>query len=306
MKTKKEHTCPTCGAPVLFAIEHSDNLESEASEWFDLLESEQKSYGYMRKLRQRMRDYVLPALRDHNVMKLKARDVRVFYKKLRTLKLATRTVKHIMDTFRGFLCFLSDEGLINDVPRFPRIKHVASRDKRWIAPDAQQRILARILAEHRLIYRVLCETGARPSECRAFKVKDLENGGIWISRAFDERGKEKETKTGTETYMPLSNELYGELVKHCKRKFPNTWMFINERVKSTYNRMTFYHIWTKAAKAEGLTITPVQASRHSKASLRSKELRKEMNDKLRLELGHMDSATTLKHYALDESKEVGQ
>ncbi|MCK5565677.1 MAG: tyrosine-type recombinase/integrase [Planctomycetes bacterium] len=302
---KKRHYCPTCGSPVLFPMELCQDLEAEAANWFEFLEAEEKSYGYMRKLRQRMRDYVLPEFSHRDVTKLQAKDVRMFYKKLRVRKLATRTIKHIMDTLRLFLCFLSDEGIINDVPRFPRIKQKAARVKRWINEDAQGRIIAAIPGEHQLIFRVLCETGARPSECRAFKVKDLEDGGIWISRTFDERGQVKETKTGTETYMPLSHDLYVELRAQSKRKFPNTWLFINERVRKPYNRMSFYHIWRKAAKAEGLTITPVQASRHSKASQKAKELRQEMNDKLRLELGHMDAGTTLKHYALPERQEIG-
>ena len=300
---KKRHSCPTCGAPVLFELEQCQDLATEADNWFEFMEAEGRSYGYMRKLRQRMRDYVLLEFKHRDITKLQAKDVRMFYKKLRVMKLASKTIKHIMDTLRGFLCYLSDEGVINDVPRFPRIKQQASREKRWINADAQRRILARIPVEHQLIFRVLCETGARPSECRAFKVKDLEDGGIWICRAFDERGHVKETKTGSEVYKPLSHDLYVDLRAHCKRKFPNVWLFMKNR--KPYGRMMLYHIWTKAAKLEGLTITPVQASRHSKASQKRKELQAEMNDKLRAELGHLDAGTTLKHYALSERQEIG-
>lgn len=299
---KNQHTCHACGAPVLFELERSQDLTSEASTWLEFLEAEGKSYGYMRKLRQRMRDYILPAFEHKDMMKLKAKDVREFYKALLSKQLATRTIKHIMDTLRLFLCFQADEGVISDVPRFPRIKQQALREKRWINADAQQRIIAAIPVEHQLIFRVLCETGARPSECRAFKVKDLEDGGIWITRTFDEKKKLKETKTGSEVYMPLSNELFVELRALSKRKFPNSWLFVVSG--EPYGRMRFYCIWRRAAKAEGLTITPVQASRHSKASQKAKELRQEMNDKLRLELGHLDSATTLKHYALRERQEL--
>ena len=299
---RKRHTCPTCGTPVLFAMEVTMDLSSEAANWFEFLEAEGKSYGYMRKLRQRMRDYVLPEFEHRDIKKLQAVDVRGFYKKLRATKLATRTIKHIMDTMRVFLCYLSDEGVINDVPRFPRIKQQASREKRWIAHEVQERIIAAIPEAHQLIYKVLCETGARPSECRAFKVKDLDEGGIWITRTFDERKQLKETKTGSEVFKPLSNALTVELREHVKRKFPNSWLFVVEG--KPYGRMRLYHIWRRAAKVEGFTITLVQASRHSKASQKAKELRQEMNDKLRDELGHLDSATTLKHYALKDKQEL--
>ena len=105
---KKRHYCPTCGSPVLFPMELCQDLEAEAANWFEFLEAEEKSYGYMRKLRQRMRDYVLPEFSHRDVTKLQAKDVRMFYKKLRVRKLATRTIKHIMDTLRLFLCFLSE------------------------------------------------------------------------------------------------------------------------------------------------------------------------------------------------------
>ncbi len=293
----KRHNCPTCGALVLFAMATGEfDMRKLIYEWVDGLELEGKARSYLRKLRQRARDHILPFFKGYDVRALRAYQVKAFYRVLLKKKLASKTVKHILDALRAFLNALQEDEVIEHVPRFPRVRVKPTRERRWIDEFTQAQVISQVPVEHRLLVRCLVETGARPGEVCALRARDLRDGGVYVERAFDERGFVKSTKTGHTYFFPLSDDLFSELKAHVRRSFPDAWLFRYQGER--YTQKELYRICTKAARAVGVKLPPSQLSRHSKASRRRAELEADMNEQLRAALNHESAATTRKHYAL--------
>lgn len=302
---RKKHTCPTCGSPVLFPVGFGDgrcSIDSNYSTWTDELETFGRSHIYIEQLRQRYRDYIKPFFKGHDVTSIRTLNVREFSVYLHKLKLATKTIKHILDALHTFLNYCHEVELIDQVPRFPIVKVVA-REKAWISAEAQRLILDSIPQDNRAVFLLMVETGIRPSEAAALRVKDLLDGGIVVRRALDSRGHVKETKTGVEMFRQLSDVLFAELSACNAQSFPDEWLFKYKGEKLTRNRLGI--IWRKAVKIAGVKISLYQGTRHSKASQKREQLQKQMNKELSRELGHSSPVTTLKHYVLDKDKKIG-
>jgi integrase len=163
-------------------------------------------------------------------------------------------------------------------------------------------VLSAIAPEHQLIFRLLFETGARPSEVCALKVKDLRDEGVYICRAFDERGYVKGTKTGAAYTRPLSAALFEGLRAFARLSFPEAWLFTYKG--TPYTRRRLYFFWTRACSAVGVHISLYEGVRHSRASQRREELEAALRDELRKSLEHTSPRTTMQHYALGADKEV--
>jgi integrase len=271
-------------------------------DWIDGLTLEGRSYAHVQKMSSITRDYIVPHFKRHDVRAIRTLDVNEFYHSLLKKSLASKTVKHILDTLRAFMRWLHALEVIEQLPRFPRIAVRPAREKRWISAEAQSHVLSAIAPEHRLIFRVLFETGCRPSEICALKVKDVLEDGVYICRAFDARGYVKGTKTGASFLRPLSAELLLTLRDSARLSFPEVWLFTWRG--EHYNRHKLYKLWMRAASAVGVKISLSEGVRHSRASQRRKELEAAMRAELRKELEHTSAGTTLKHYALGADKEV--
>jgi integrase len=299
---KVTNTCPTCGAPLLFAPPQHKTLKALVKEWVDGLELEGRSYSHVQKMRSITRDYIVPHFKRHDIRAIRTIDVNGFYHSLLKSPLASKTVKHILDTLRAFMRWLHALEVIEQVPRFPRVAVKPARERRWIDAGTQRRILEEVPPEHQPIFRVLFETGARPSEVCALKVKDLREDGVHICRAFDERGYLKGTKTGASYTRPLSADVLVTLRASARLSFPEAWLFL---LRGTpYNRRRLYRFWKRACAAVGVSISLYEGVRHSRASQRRRELEAQLKDELRKELEHTSARTTLKHYALGADKEL--
>jgi integrase len=305
-KLLKTHKCPTCGAPVLFAIASEEyDLKKGLLSWIDGLELEGKSYAYTYHLRQRSRDYIIPFFRKLRVLDIRAirtYHIHSLYHALLKKRLSSKTVKHILDTLKTFLNYQYSIEKIDVLPRFPKVKVTPKKPKGWIDREMQEKVISEMPFEHHLIFQVLCETGIRPGEVCALKKKDIQDGGLWIERAFDEKGFLKETKTGNSYLRPISEGLYNRLLEHARFLFPEDFLFRHKG--EPYNRRLLYRLWVRAASKVGVKITPYQGSRHSRVSQLRKELENRMHEQLRKELGHSSSITTLRHYALNQKQEL--
>lgn len=69
-----------------------------------------------------------------------------------------------------------------------------------------------------------------------------------------------------------------------------------------YSYDAFYHLWTNAAEAAGIKITPVAGTRRSKESRVREELERELKEKLQDVLEHDSDA--YKAYARDRSEKI--
>jgi integrase len=276
--------------------------------WVENLELDGKSYSYTRHLRGRFKKHILPYFRGIKVLDIRAIKtfhIRDFYYSLLKKGLEKKTIKHIIDALKTFLYLQYEDEKIDSLPRFPRFKKgdlKPTKPKGWIDREMQEKVISEIPFEHHLIFQVLCETGIRPGEVCALKKKDLQDGGLWIERAFDEKGFLKETKTGNSYFRPVSEALYNRLAEHARFLFPEDFLFRHKDEPYTQKRL--YRIWVRAASKVGVKITPYQGSRHSRVSQLRKELENRMHEQLRKELGHSSSITTLRHYALNQKQEL--
>jgi len=295
--------CPTCGASLLFSLKAERPLSELYNHWIDGLELEGRSYIYTQHLRQRGKDHIFPFFGKADVRSIRAIHVQQFYHSLLKKKLASKTVKHVLDALRAFLNYLLGLDELEGVPRFPRVAVKPVREKGWLDREGQEKILGFIPVKHQLIFRVLIETGVRMSEVCALRKKDIRDGGVLVRRAFDERGFTKETKTGAEFFRPLSAETFALIFSAAKNKFPDAWLF-NQISGSPYSRHLLYEIWSRACAKAGIKIAPSHASRHSKASQKRAALEERMLEELRHELEHSSAKTTLKHYALGKEQKL--
>ncbi len=301
MKTgrgKNKNLCPTCGAYVLFPVEAVGVIVDIYEDWLTDIEAEGRTRFYIQQIRQRYRDYILPAFGSVRPGDITTRSLAGFKRDLLRQGLAPKTVKNILGALSAFLNHLATSGELDAVPRFPKIKNVATREKHWLDRATQAKIIAAADPVDVLIFRTLIETGERVSEACAHQVRDLMDGGIRVCRAFDDYGELKGTKTGRDDLRPLSRSLYEELVLSVGVKDPGQFLFM--RRGKLYHRRKLWARWQVACKRTGVAaIPPSQASRHSKASQLRLELEQESAERMRDALGHESAKTTMAHYALD-------
>jgi len=145
----------------------------------------------------------------------------------------------------------------------------------------------------------MIETGVRPGSVIAAKVRDLEDGGIRIERAFTRKRKLKETKTGVTSWKALSSNLYARLVASTRDKLPDAWLFTNSQ-GGPFTTNLASEIWRDAARQANINVCLYVSIRHSRVSQKRRDLERKMADELRQELDHTHFETTRKHYSRDE------
>jgi integrase len=295
--------CPTCGTNILFNIHiHSDyNIKTLLQKYIESLELKGKAYSYVRHLKSHTRLHILPFFAGIDVREIRSFHIEEFNISLFKKRLSNKTVKHILDAMKGFMNYQYRLERIEKMPLFPRIEHKPVRPKNWLDNDSQARVLSFIPPEHRLFFEVLIETGIRPGEGRALKKKDIEEEGLYISSALDERGVLKTTKTGKEYFRSLSGDVLLRLQSHTRLNFPDSYIFTHRG--QPYNKHVD-RIWKAACTQAGISIPLYQGTRHSKASQRRAELEQGMREELKKVLGHTSATTTLKHYALPTERKV--
>lgn len=283
-----------------------------AKDWLVKIEID-KSYSYWRHSRSDMEHHIFPELGDMDVRDVRSKHIDDLYYKLMEkeiektkgvkTKLEMKTVDHIMETLKTFLRRCRRLEIINRLPEFPVIS-VPEKFKGWFNAEKRALALSFIPERHKIIFETLMESSTRPGEVCAHKVKDLIDGEIAIERAFDEKGKLKESKTGKVSYRGLSLQLWEKLVQRSKGKQPESWLFLDEFGKP-YSQGRLYDLWKSALKKAGLPhIGLVAGTRRSRASQKRLEMEKKIAEACRKELDHASSETTMKHYARSRKEQL--
>lgn len=123
------------------------------------------------------------------------------------------------------------------------------------------RIIEAIPRKHRPIFLFMMGTGCRPSEARALRKKDIQDGKIWFEVAFG-RGEElKSVKQEKIGYFPITAE-----VQQVLDEAPGNltqWVFINPTTGRPYSK-NINKIWNAACDKAGVKrINLYNATRHS-------------------------------------------
>jgi integrase len=291
-------TCPTCGQRTLFPLEpQSDGtFECEFWKWITYLEASGSSPHHLRNLKSYTKHHLSPALATMDVHRITTRVIHNLYLDLLKKGLASKTVKHVLSVVSGLLNHLYRLETIERVPAFPRVRVVA-KEKAWLDPSGQFNILAQIDNKYSLYFRILLETGIRPGECRGLKVKDFNGTTLIVSRALDERGTVRPTKTGRTYRYQISEQLEHALTARYAAHLPEAFLF-------NLKRTSIHRAWRAACDRAGVRIPMYQAARHSRASQVNAEVEVYRRERLREALQHESATTTMKYYTLDESRRV--
>ncbi|KWT87650.1 tyrosine-type recombinase/integrase [Candidatus Magnetominusculus xianensis] len=288
--------CPTCGTEQLFEVTAIDPLIKSFEQWINHLEASGLSYAYVSKLKSIVANHIAPNLRDMDVKAVSSKVVFDFYSTLLQRGLASKTIKHILDTLKGLLNHLFYLDVIHKVPKFPKIK-ITAQSKRWIGIDTQRMILSQIDPQYQLFYAILFETGMRPGEARALKKRDIDGAVITVERALDEKNNTRPTKTGHIYKYQISNDLASYIHINFSHYMPERMMF-------SLSRSNIQKIWTRACRTVGVSIPMYQASRHSKASQINEQCEQERLCRLKEALQHESATTTTKYYTLGSKEKL--
>lgn len=200
--------------------------------------------------------------------------------------------------------WLHEKDVIERVPSFPTLAPVPRETVGWIDRPMQEKILAKVRPDTRLLFETMMELGCRPGEAVALRVRDLIDGGIRLERALNRQRKAKGTKTGAVRWKVVSAGLFRRLEEASKDRLPEAWLFVNGAGKP-FAPSHIAWLWHQAAKSAGVEVCLSVSSRHSRASQRRRELEKQIAETLRAELTHTSSRTTLKHYVRDDREAYG-
>lgn len=285
-------------------------LSHACDPWIDHLRRD-ASPEYADHQRRFIHDWILPALGDVDVRDIRGLDIEQMPAKLLAMRTrkgtppSANTVRNILTALRTLLSWLVEKDVLDKAPSFPPLSPIPRTNVGWIDPEDQRKVIAVLRPNLRLLAETMMETGMRPNEAVALKVKDLREDAVYVERALTRRKRVKGTKTGVSGLRPVSPALLARLKDSAKGKLPEAWLFVN-RVGTPYLTSQLSWEWRKAAKLAGVDVCLYVASRHSRVSQMREELEKEMLERLRKELSHGRGTTTLKHYVRDDREKHGQ
>ena len=296
-------------------------LSEVSTEWLDFLTRANPDGEYRLHQEACLRLHVLPVLGEMDVRHIRGFDIQKLHKtiiekgrekdgarkeefQLRKPKpgegpLSENSVRDIMRGFKSCLMWLQKQEVIEKVPTFPSTSPLPRAKVRWLNPGDQASVLEHVPDYAKLLIETMIETGVRPGSVIAAKVRDLEDGGIRIERAFTRKRKIKATKTGVTSWKALSSSLYARLGATTRDKLPDAWLFTNSR-GGPFTTNLASEIWRDAARKAKVDVCLYVAIRHSRVSQKRRDLERKMADQMRQELDHARIETTLKHYARDE------
>lgn len=274
-------------------------FENRIEDWHQSKDKEAQkgnlANSYTRILRCYIDNYYLGFFKGKDVREIKTLHIKAFYERLPRKSL--KYLKNIMTALENFFNTLQELEIIDKRPIFPSIT-VDQRPPKWIGWEEQTKIIKLIPLKHRPIFLFLAWQGVRPGEARALKVKDmdLKRGTMLVARTLSDCELKERVKSKIVKMRAVNPALMGLLKRQCADKHPEAFVFTNPRTGGPYSESAFKRIWDNV-KAQGFSITPYQATRHSFAThLVTKDVHLNVIKGI---LGHTDIRTTLK-YAHDD------
>jgi integrase len=242
-------------------------FENVVSGWLDAkreeMQSKELAPSTMKTYTSYTRNHYVPFFKGMDVKDIEDEDINRFSSALRKKKLGIRVRRNIINTLHSFFVWLRSEGTINkDLPSFPSVRGNDSRVKVALELEDQMEALGKVPEIHRDVIEFAFETGVRPGELAAIKVKDLNirKGIILIQRTYSACKLKETPKEELKKPIPLSERAYELAEKHMQGNFPESFLFINPNTGRGYTTNNLGKIWRRYS---GLTITLYEATRHS-------------------------------------------
>jgi integrase len=179
----------------------------------------------------------------------------------RSVKGKLKSARNVLNALSAFFRWCMDEdGSIEKMPRLPLITGDDATPRRAIDLATQSGALARIPEQDRDPIEFGMETGCRPGEVAATKVKDVQGDKAFICRTYSDYTLRETTKQKKKEYIPLSDRALEIARKNCVGKHPESFLFINPNSGDGYRPKRLSEIWNQYS---GLDVTLYEATRHS-------------------------------------------
>lgn len=224
-------------------------LEAKKTE----MEADELAFATYKTYRVYVENYFVPFFEKWDVRE-------IGYEQLMSFKtsLSKHSIKYrrcILSVLHSFYAWLKFNGTIKEVPQFPVIKGDDSKTRIVLEYTDQQDVLKRIPDLYKDPIDFLMDTGLRPGEICALKIKDIDikNKSAVIQRTWSAWKIRETTKAKNKRIIPLSNRAVEVLQKHIIGKFPDDFIF---KIKPK----TLQKAWKKYSN---LDISLYEATRHS-------------------------------------------
>lgn len=238
-------------------------LTNVLDRWMEQKQEEFKngelSYGTIHAYQSRIRNH-LSALGHLDVKEIKFSDLENFKDRLpKTIKLKTK--REILNTLHAAMRWMWRKGIISEMPPFPLIKGNDSEPRIALTIADQAEALKKIPEQHRDVFEFEFETGIRPGETCALKIKDIDfqSRTMRVQRTFTMRRIREADKEAHKKTVPLSDGALELARTRAAGRFPEDWLFLHPRTKQHYTIHRLALLW----KMTGIPCTHYEGSRHS-------------------------------------------
>jgi integrase len=172
-----------------------------------------------------------------------------------------KTARSVMNALPAFFHWcLNEDGSIRFLPKVPVVSGDDATPQTAIDLTTQVAALARIPEEYREPIEFGMETGCRPGEIAALKVKDIPGGKAFICRTYSDYTLRETTKQKKKEYIPLSGKALEIARRNCAGKRPEVFLSINPNSGNGYRPKRLGEIWNKCS---GVDVKFYEATRHS-------------------------------------------
>lgn len=166
----------------------------------------------------------------------------------------------VLIALKAMLNFAKRDGVIKQLPPFPKMEQSQENNVEYLTSDEQQRIINGMPEQHRPIFLFGMEYGLRIGEVRALKKDCIEEGHIVIQRSFSQWDLRETTKTYRIRRLPLTTRAI-EILKINRPSF-SEYIFTHDGRLPYYERK-MREIWKSACELAGIKINQKNAIRHS-------------------------------------------
>lgn len=240
-------------------------LDQQLDKWLDQVKTEvdqnELSFGTYHSYRSYVQNHISPKIGHLDIREIRYADLEAFKDSLpRSLKIRTkRTIVNILHTA---MTWTWRKGIIEAMPPFPVVKGNDAAPKIALTMVDQAAALALIPVEHRDVFEFETETGLRPGETCALKIKDIDFNTctMTVQRTFTMRHLRESDKEGHKKAVPLSRRAMDLARAHAAGRFPDDWLFINPATGSHYAVQRLGLYWKKYTN---LPCSHYEGTRHS-------------------------------------------
>ncbi len=160
-----------------------------------------------------LKNYILPTLGKIKISHIQVVHIETWLETLKEKGLSTQTINHYLKTLRVILKEAERLGDIKENPAKRVLPYKPSNKEKGILDDKEVKLLFRTSGcwkddTHKIINLLASQTGMRMGEIQALKKKHIHPDHIKVCHSWDRKYGIKETKSGTDRIVPITEEIF--------------------------------------------------------------------------------------------------